>query len=88
MRRRPVARSLRIQLWSIYYDPVPTGIGPVSTIWARAMRDRGHEVGVVTAHPHYPTADWGTSRRPYREERDGISVLRVASHPPGEIVRA
>ena len=77
MRRRPVARPLRIQLWSIYYDPVPTGIGPVSTIWAEAMRDRGHDVDVVSAHPHYPAPNWGTSRRPYREERDGISVLRL-----------
>ncbi|MBA3420911.1 MAG: glycosyltransferase family 4 protein [Thermoleophilaceae bacterium] len=68
---------MRIQLWSIYYDPVPTGIGPVSTIFARTMRDRGHEVDVVTAHPHYPAPEWGTSRRPYREERDGISVLRL-----------
>ncbi len=68
---------LRIQLWSIYYDPVPTGIGPISTIWARAMRDRGHDVHVVTAHPHYPAPEWGTSRRPYREDRDGIRVLRL-----------
>lgn len=77
MRAGPVARPLRIQLWSIYYDPVPTGIGPVSTIWAQAMRDRGHDVEVVSAHPHYPAPDWGTSRLPYREERDGISVLRL-----------
>ena len=77
MRRSAVARPLKIQLWSIYYDPVPTGIGPVSTVWAHAMRDRGHEVEVVTSHPHYPAADWGKSRRPYREERDGIRVLRL-----------
>jgi len=42
------------------YDPVPTGIGPVSTVWAQAMRGRGHDVDVVSAHPHYPAPDWGT----------------------------
>jgi len=68
---------LKIQLWSIYYDPVPTGIGPIVTVWARAMRDRGHEVEVVTSHPHYPEPIWGTSRRPYREECDGVPVLRL-----------
>jgi colanic acid biosynthesis glycosyl transferase WcaI len=70
-------RRLRIQLWTIYYDPVPTGIGPITTVWAQAMRDRGHEIEVVTAHPHYPEPIWGTSRRPYREQRDGLPVLRL-----------
>jgi colanic acid biosynthesis glycosyl transferase WcaI len=68
---------LKIQLWSIYYDPVPTGIGPITTVWARAMRERGHEVEVVTAHPHYPTAMWGRSRLPRRRLRDGIEVLEL-----------
>jgi colanic acid biosynthesis glycosyl transferase WcaI len=68
---------VKIQLWTIYYDPVPTGIGPIVTVWARAMRERGHEVEVVTSHPHYPEPVWGTSRRPYREQRDGVPVLRL-----------
>ncbi len=68
---------MKIQLWSIYYEPVPTGIGPIVTVWAGAMRDRGHELEVVTSHPHYPEPIWGTSRRPYREHRDGVPVLRL-----------
>src|SRR4051794_26276032 len=68
---------MRVQLWSYNYDPEPTGIAPVSTTWARAMRDRGHDVSVVAAHPHYPTREWGTRLRPYRENRDGIPVLRL-----------
>jgi colanic acid biosynthesis glycosyl transferase WcaI len=72
-----VARSLSIQLWTIYYDPVPTGIGPVSTVWAQQMRDRGHRVRVVSAHPHYPEPAWGRRLRPYREVRGGIEVLRL-----------
>jgi colanic acid biosynthesis glycosyl transferase WcaI len=68
---------MRIQLWSYNYDPEPSGIAPLSSIWTRAMRDRGHEVLVVAAHPHYPKAIWGASVRPYRERRGGVTVLRL-----------
>lgn len=68
---------MKIQLWSYNYDPEPTGIGPVSRTWAHAMRDRGHEIHVVAAHPHYPEPVWGSRRRPYREVRDGIKVTRL-----------
>jgi colanic acid biosynthesis glycosyl transferase WcaI len=68
---------LRVQLWSYNYDPEPTGIGPVSTVWAQGLRDRGHEVQVVAAHPHYPGPYWGKRMRAYSEERDGIHVFRL-----------
>ncbi len=68
---------MRIQLWSYNYDPEPTGIGIVSTVWARGLRDRGHDVEIVAAHPHYPGPRWGTRLLPYREVRDGIGVLRL-----------
>jgi colanic acid biosynthesis glycosyl transferase WcaI len=68
---------LRVQLWSYNYDPEPTGIGPVSTVLARGLQERGHRVEVVAAHPHYPTPFWGRRLRPYREERAGIPVLRL-----------
>jgi colanic acid biosynthesis glycosyl transferase WcaI len=68
---------LKIQLWSYNYDPEPTGIGIVSTVWARGLRDRGHEVEVIAAHPHYPEPVWGKRVLPYREVRDGIRVLRL-----------
>ena len=68
---------MRIQLWSYNYDPEPTGIGIVATVWARTMRHRGHHVEVVAAHPHYPEPLWGTRVRPYREVREGIDVLRL-----------
>lgn len=68
---------MRIQLWSYNYDPEPTGIGVVSTVWAQGLRRRGHDVEVVAAHPHYPEPLWGTKLRPYREVRDGIRVLRL-----------
>jgi colanic acid biosynthesis glycosyl transferase WcaI len=68
---------LRVQLWSYNFDPEPTGIGIVSTVWARGLRDRGHQVQVVAAHPHYPEPRWGTRVLPYRERRDGIDVVRL-----------
>jgi putative colanic acid biosynthesis glycosyltransferase WcaI len=71
------APGLRVQLWSYNYAPEPSGIAPLSTALAGALSDRGHQVSVVAAHPHYPSAMWGRRLRPYREERDGIEVLRL-----------
>jgi colanic acid biosynthesis glycosyl transferase WcaI len=68
---------VRIQLWSYNYDPEPTGIGPVSRTLAEGLHGRGHEVVVVAAHPHYPEPRWGKRMRPYRERRNGISVIRL-----------
>jgi colanic acid biosynthesis glycosyl transferase WcaI len=68
---------MRIQLWSYNYDPEPTGIGPVSRVWAEGLRDRGHHVEVVAAHPHYPEPIWGSRLLPYREVRNDIPVLRL-----------
>src|ERR1700716_3616069 len=73
----PGGESLRVQLWSYNYDPEPTGIGPVSRVLAEGLRDLGHRVDVVAAHPHYPEPMWGARRLPYRETRNGIEVLRL-----------
>lgn len=68
---------MKVQLWSYNYAPEPTGIGPVSTVLAKGLREFGHEVSVVAAHPHYPSPQWGHAIRPYRELRDGIPILRL-----------
>jgi colanic acid biosynthesis glycosyl transferase WcaI len=70
-------RSLRLQLWSWNYEPEHTAMGPMAARWAEAMCARGHQVEVVTAHPHYPGPLWGRRLRPYRETRNGIPVLRL-----------
>jgi colanic acid biosynthesis glycosyl transferase WcaI len=72
---------VRIQLWSYNYSPEPSGIGPLSTVVAKALAERGHSVRVVAAHPHYPEPMWGRRLRPYKEIRDGISVLRLPIWP-------
>jgi colanic acid biosynthesis glycosyl transferase WcaI len=68
---------MRIQLWSYNFAPEPTGIGPLTGAWARAMTGLGHDVEVVSAHPHYPEPRWGRRRTPYREEHEGVRVLRL-----------
>ena len=72
---------MRVQLWSYNYEPEPTGIAPLSATLARTLTDRGHEVEVVAAHPHYPEPIWGGRIRPYRERRDGVPVLRLPIWP-------
>jgi colanic acid biosynthesis glycosyl transferase WcaI len=74
---RRARRPLRVQLWSWNYEPEPTAMGPIAARWAEAMSARGHQVEVVTAHPHYPGPLWGRRSRPYRETRNGIPVLRL-----------
>lgn len=72
---------MRIQLWSYNYDPEPQGIAPLSAMLAQGLRDLGHDVLVVAAHPHYPEPTWGVRVRPYRERREGIPVLRLPLWP-------
>lgn len=74
---RRSGRPLRIQLWSWNYEPEPTAMGPIAARWAEAMCARGHQIEVITAHPHYPGPLWGRRTRPYRETRNGIPVLRL-----------
>jgi colanic acid biosynthesis glycosyl transferase WcaI len=52
-------------------------MGPVATTWAAAMRERGHEVQVISAFPHYPPSVGEQRVLPYEELRDGIHVLRL-----------
>lgn len=68
---------MRIQLWSYNYHPEPTSIGPVSRVLAEGLRERGHDVSVVAAHPHYPTPEWGTRVLPYRDRLTDLNVLRL-----------
>ena len=68
---------MRIQLWSYNFAPEPTGIAPLSTTWVNAMTALGHKLDVVAAHPHYPEPRWGRRLLPYREDRDGVPVLRL-----------
>lgn len=41
------------------------------------MAERGHEVTVVAAHPHYPEPAWGRRIKPARSTEDGVTVIRL-----------
>jgi colanic acid biosynthesis glycosyl transferase WcaI len=68
---------VKIHLWSIYYEPVPMGIGPVAAMLAKQLAARGDDVTVIASHPHYPSPTWGSSHRPRRRVRDGIDVVEL-----------
>jgi colanic acid biosynthesis glycosyl transferase WcaI len=73
----PTGDLSKLAIWSFHYDPEPTGIGPVSRTLATGLAERGHDVSVVAAHPHYPRPAWGSARMPHRELREGIEALRL-----------
>ena len=75
--------SLRIAMFSHWYDPEGGAAAGPGTI-ARALRDRGHDVHVVTGFPHYPAGRVfpGYKVRAYqREVLDGVTVHRSAIYP-------
>ena len=75
--------SLRIAMFSHWYDPEGGAAAGPGTI-ARALRDRGHDVHVVTGFPHYPAGNVfpGYKVRAYqREVLEGVTVHRSAIYP-------
>jgi len=72
---------MKILMLTQWFQPEPTFKGlPL----ARALRDRGHEVEVLTGFPNYPGGKLypGYQVRPWsRETMDGIRVNRVALYP-------
>ena len=73
---------MRVLLVSQYYSPEPFVVADV----ARGLSERGHEVRALTGLPNYSydrfAAGYGL-RGPYRENRDGIDVVRVPLVPRG-----
>ncbi|TCK20935.1 WcaI family glycosyltransferase [Pseudonocardia endophytica] len=80
---------LRVVVLGLNYQPEEAGIAPYTSGMARFLADAGHDVHVITSHPHYPAwkvADGYGGRR--MEETDGrIRVTRlwhpVPSNPGG-----
>ena len=70
---------MRIAMISQWYDP-ERGSAIMSGTIARALRDRGHQVQVVTGFPNYPDGRVypGYRIRPYqREKLQGVTVHRA-----------
>lgn len=72
---------MRVLILSQYYDPEPV---PKAGELARELRDRGHEVEVITGFPNYPSGDLYEGYRLGLVQRavvDGIPVRRAFEVP-------
>jgi len=75
-------QTVRVVILGVNYAPEPTGIAPYTTGIAAGLAKRGHEVLVLTGHPHYPywkRVDRGARLRS-DETMDGVRVRRL-KHP-------
>lgn len=83
---------MKIGLLTQWYDPEP-GPAAIPGIVARALRDLGHEVQVLTGFPNYPSGRLvsGYSQRlGFSETLDGIAVHRaplMTSHDASSVRR-
>lgn len=71
---------LRILIVSQYFPPEPMRVGDL----ARGLRERGHEVTVLTSFPSYPYErlyDGYKMKLVQREEYYGVNVIRVPHYP-------
>jgi colanic acid biosynthesis glycosyl transferase WcaI len=78
---RVVAPDHAILLLSQWFEPEPALKG---LLFARALKNEGHDVEVITGFPNYPGGRVNPSYRIklfQREVIDGIPVLRVALFP-------
>ncbi len=76
---------MKITVWGINYRPEVTGIAPCNTALCEALRERGHEVRMVTTFSYYPawrkqTEDAGRLFRTDLE--NGIPVHRCWHYVP------
>jgi Glycosyl transferase 4-like domain len=78
------ARRLRVTVLGGHYFPEPTGNAPYTAGLAQGLAMRGHDVRVITTHPHYP--EWrikdGYGGWFRDEEIRGGRVRRLAHYVP------
>lgn len=77
---------MRILLHSPYYAPELISIGKYNAEMMQWLAQRGHEVRVVTAAPHYPAwriGDGYSAARYSRETLQGVDVWRCPVWIPG-----
>ncbi|OIQ87468.1 D-inositol-3-phosphate glycosyltransferase [mine drainage metagenome] len=76
--------GLRISIVCLSYAPEATGNAPYTTSLAEGLQAAGHDVRVITAHPHYPEwrirEGYGQWRR--REYLNRVEVLRLRHWVP------
>ncbi|MDH6463133.1 colanic acid biosynthesis glycosyl transferase WcaI [Micromonospora sp. A200] len=75
---------MRVTILGGHYAPEPTGNAPYTAGLANGLVARGHDVRVITSHPHYPEwrvresyGGWSVS-----DEVEGVRVQRLAHYVP------
>lgn len=79
------ADPLRVLIVGLNYAPEPSGSAPYTAGLAAELAARGHDVKVVTTHPHYP--QWRVEHdgpRDLTEQLDGVTVRRLGTYVPAE----
>jgi colanic acid biosynthesis glycosyl transferase WcaI len=74
---------MRVLLLTNYYYPETVGAGIWITQLAQGLKDRGHEMCVVTSFPSYPRGklfDGYRNRLAHRETVDGVEVIRTFTY--------
>jgi colanic acid biosynthesis glycosyl transferase WcaI len=75
-----------VTILTLHYAPEPTGNAPYTASLAVGLKERGHDVHVITAHPHYP--EWrvreGYGGWSVKEVLDGVPVHRLAHYVPAK----
>ncbi|RYC11527.1 glycosyltransferase family 4 protein [Nocardioides zhouii] len=74
---------MRIAFLTQWFDP-ETGSAAIPGAIARALKDRGHDVTVITGYPNYPTGrlhDGYRVKLLQRERLRGLRVFRVPLYP-------
>lgn len=75
-------RRLDILVLGLNYAPETTGIAPYTRGMAQMLAGQGHDVHVVTGHPHYPQWQIAEGYGGWRsEERDGAVRVTRVRHP-------
>ncbi|MCI4658241.1 glycosyltransferase [Cryobacterium zhongshanensis] len=77
---------LNVLVIGLNFFPEVTGIAPYTSGLVRGLVDRGFNVDVLTAHPHYP--EWkvhaGYGGRKRIDFQDGIQITRLPHYVPAK----
>ena len=79
------ADPLRVLIVGLNYAPEPSGSAPYTAGLGAELAARGHDVKVVTTHPHYP--QWRVEHdgpRDLTERLDGVTVRRLGTYVPSQ----
>jgi colanic acid biosynthesis glycosyl transferase WcaI len=79
---------MRVIVWGINYAPELTGIAPFNTGLCEYLRERGHQIEMVTTFPYYPywkkiSGDKGYLFR--TDEIDGVWIHRCWHYVPAQV---